>query len=382
MAYFDNAATTYPKPECVYSFMDEFYRKDGANAGRGTYEKAVGAAKLISDTRVAVQQLLHCPTKQVIFEPTATISLNIIIQGIIAKGAKNIYISPFEHNAVTRTLYAYEKKEQIHVYQLSVSSQMQFELEKIRYQFEEIKPDMVIVSHVGNVFGIVAPVEEIFKIAKEFNAITLVDMAQSEGLVDINAGLETFDFAVFAGHKTMYGPTGIAGFVMKPSIDLPAVLYGGTGFESANQDMPEQLPQRFEFGTMNIAGIAGLYSALQWINTKGIKNIWEIEQKNREELLRIFRRYSFVQVVGNYDNNRYAGIVSVLLDGISSDVAGSIFNEQNISVRTGLECAPLAHKFAGTYPSGTIRFSVSYFSSSDDFSVLSGALDNIADLNY
>ena len=217
---------------------------------------------------------------------------------------------------------------------------------------------------------------------KEFNAITLVDMAQSAGLVDINAGLETFDFAVFAGHKTMYGPTGIAGFVMKPSIDLPAVLYGGTGFESANQDMPEQLPQRFEFGTMNIAGIAGLYSALQWINTKGIKNIWEIEQKNREELLRIFRRYSFVQVVGNYDNNRYAGIVSVLLDGISSDVAGSIFNEQNISVRTGLECAPLAHKFAGTYPSGTIRFSVSYFSSSDDFSVLSGALDNIADLNY
>lgn len=148
MAYFDNAATTYPKPDCVYDFMDSFYRSSGANAGRGNYKLAQSAGALIGDTRKKIQELLHCQAKQVVFEPTATIALNIIIQGIIEKGAVNIYISPFEHNAVTRTLHHFEEQGKIKVTQLTVSKDMVYDLEKIRYQFDTFKPDFVIVSHV------------------------------------------------------------------------------------------------------------------------------------------------------------------------------------------------------------------------------------------
>ena len=377
MAYFDNAATTYPKPECVYTFMDQFYRQNGGNAGRGHYSIAQSAGELILDTRKRLQELLHCPAKQVVFTPTATIALNIIIQGIIASGVKNVYISPFEHNAVTRTLHHYEQIERISVTQLSVTKDLKYDLEKIRYQFDAVKPDLVIVSHASNTIGLVAPIEDIFSLAKKYDAYTLVDMAQSAGLIDCNIGLNCIDFAVFAGHKTLYGPTGISGFVMEPSIKLPAVLFGGTGYESANQDMPESMPEKYEMGTLNVVGIAGLNASLKWIQEKTIETLALKEKENRGKLLEILNNYDFIRIVGNYESNEYVGIVSCLIDGISSDSAGNIFDHQGISVRTGLHCAPLAHRFMGTYPAGTIRFSVNYFTSEEDFEQLIEALDFI-----
>ena len=377
MAYFDNAATTYPKPECVYTFMDQFYRQNGGNAGRGHYSIAQSAGELILDTRKRIQELLHCPAKQVVFTPTATIALNIIIQGIIASGVKNIYISPFEHNAVTRTLHHYEQIERISVTQLLVTKDLKYDLEKIRYQFDAVKPDLVIVSHASNTIGLVAPIEDIFSLAKKYDAYTLVDMAQSAGVIDCNIGLNCIDFAVFAGHKTLYGPTGISGFVMEPSIKLPVVLFGGTGYESANQDMPESIPEKYEMGTLNVVGIAGLNASLKWIQEKTIETLAQREQENRGKLLEILNNYEFIRIVGNYESNEYVGIVSCLIEGISSDSAGNIFDRQGISVRTGLHCAPLAHKFMGTYPAGTIRFSVNYFTSEEDFEQLIEALDFI-----
>ncbi len=377
MAYFDNAATTYPKPECVYTFMDQFYRQNGGNAGRGHYSIAQSAGELILDTRKRLQELLHCPAKQVVFTPTATIALNIIIQGIIASGVKNVYISPFEHNAVTRTLHHYEQIERISVTQLSVTKDLKYDLEKIRYQFDAVKPDLVIVSHASNTIGLVAPIEDIFSLAKKYDAYTLVDMAQSAGLIDCNIGLNCIDFAVFAGHKTLYGPTGISGFVMEPSIKLPAVLFGGTGYESANQDMPESMPEKYEMGTLNVVGIAGFNASLKWIQEKTIETLALKEKENRGKLLEILNNYDFIRIVGNYESNEYVGIVSCLIEGISSDSAGNIFDHQGISVRTGLHCAPLAHRFMGTYPAGTIRFSVNYFTSEEDFEQLIEALDFI-----
>lgn len=377
MAYFDNAATTYPKPECVYSFMNQFYRQSGGNAGRGNYSIAQSAGGLILDTRKRIQELLHCPAKQVVFTPTATIALNIIIQGIIASGVKNVYISPFEHNAVTRTLHHYDQIERISVTQLSVTKDLKYDLEKIRYQFDAVKPDLVIVSHASNTIGLIAPIEDIFSLAKKYDAYTLVDMAQSAGLVDCNIGQNCIDFAVFAGHKTLYGPTGISGFVMEPSIKLPAVLFGGTGYESANQDMPESIPEKYELGTLNIVGIAGLNASLKWIQEKTMEALAQKEKENREKLLEILSNYDFIRIVGNYKNHEYVGIVSCLIEGISSDSAGNIFDRQGIAVRTGLHCAPLAHKFMGTYPAGTIRFSVNYFTSEEDFEQLIEALDFI-----
>ena len=375
MAYFDNAATTYPKPECVYEYMDRFYRESGGSAGRGQYALAQSAGSLIADTRARIMALLRCPAKQVILTPTATIALNIIIQGIIKGGVKNIYISPFEHNAVTRTLHAFEDK--IKVFQLHVDEDLNYNLEKIRYQFDAVKPDAVIVSHASNVIGLVSPVEDIFACAKKYNALTVVDMAQSAGLVDCNVGLESFDFAVFAGHKTLYGPTGISGFVMKPEIELPTVIYGGTGYESANQNMPESIPERYEMGTLNILGIAGLNASLKWIQEKTIEKLYQKEEENRTKLLELIGKYGFIRAVGNVEGREYVGIVSCLIDGISSDSAGGIFSEQGISLRTGLHCAPLAHKFINTFPAGTIRFSVNYFTNDEDFNQLRLALDYI-----
>ena len=377
MAYFDNAATTYPKPEVVYASMDQLYRSNGANAGRGRYNLAQSANALIGETRVLVQELLHCPAKQVVFTPTATIALNIIIQGLICKGVKTIYISPFEHNAVTRTLHHFEEAGTISVHQLTVSRDLKYDLDRMRYQFESERPDLVIMSHASNVFGLIAPVTEICSLAKKFGATTVIDMAQTAGLVDCNLGLNVFDFAIFAGHKTLYGPTGISGFIMDPAIDLPPVIFGGTGFESANQNMPKSLPERYEMGTMNISGIAGLNAALKWGLDQGIGSIWEKEQEHRKRLIELLQEYWFIKIVGDYPDCNYVGIVSCLIEGISSDSAGEIFDRCGIAVRTGLQCAPLAHQFVGTHPAGTVRFSVGYFTSEDDFEELRQALDYI-----
>ena len=379
MAYFDNAATTFPKPEAVYKSMDLFQRHTGGSFGRGNYGFSASMKGVVDDTRSKITDLFHCPAKEVLFEPSATISLNIIIQGIIRQGAKNIYISPFEHNAVTRTLHYYENLGQIKVTQLHVTSNLEFDLQRIRFQFEERRPDLVILSHASNVIGLIAPVDEIFREAKAYGAITVLDMAQSAGLVDCDLSKDYFDFAVFAGHKTLLGPTGISGFVMKPDFNLEPVFFGGTGFESANQDMPRSLPERFEFGTLNTVGIVGLNASIKWILEQGINAIAQKESSNRKTLIELLSSYDFISLVGNVDGKDYVGIVSCLLQGISSDTAGQLFCERNISVRTGLHCAPLAHQFLKTYPSGTIRFSVNCFTNSDDFMELQTALNDIAD---
>lgn len=379
MAYFDNAATTFPKPDSVYTFMDQYYRANGASAGRGSYEKAMSVGQLVSDTRFRLQKLLNCPAKQIIFTPTATIALNIIIQGLLQGERKTVYITPFEHNAVTRTLHHFELLGQVTVLQLNVDRHLRYDIDGIKLQFNENKPDILIMSHASNVCGLVAPVEKLSVLAKQHGATVVIDMAQTAGLIPCNAGLETIDFVVFAGHKTLYGPTGISGFAMNPTVNLCPILFGGTGFDSANQDMPVSLPERYEMGTMNSVGVAGLNAALRWIDEIGVETIRDVEQKNRKRLIDLLSKYAFIRFVGVEPDNNYVGVVSVLIEGISSDSCGSIFDRLGISVRTGLQCAPLAHKYLGTYPAGTVRFSVSYFTTEADFSELENALDYIAE---
>lgn len=379
MAYFDNAATTFPKPECMYEYMNQYYRNNGGSYGRGENEFSNSAKGLVEQTRLSIQRLLHCPAKQIIFQPSATVSLNVIIQGVISNGATNIYTSPFEHNAVTRVLHHFESEGKIKVHMLTVDKDLLFDLQRIKFQFDDVKPDFVIMSHASNVLGLITPFEQVFALAKKHNATTLLDMAQTAGLVDADVGQENVDFAVFAGHKTMYGPTGISGFVMKPSYRLEPVLFGGTGFDSANQDMPTALPERFEIGTMNSQAIAGLYAALQWIEETGVQLLNKREEENRKRLINLLNSYDFLKVIGDSPKANYVGIVSCVIDGISSDTAGQLFAERKIAVRTGLHCAPLTHKFIGTFPAGTIRLSTSYFTSDEDFKALRRVLDDIGD---
>lgn len=379
MAYFDNAATTYPKPKDVYEFMDNFYRNYGGSYARGSYNSENPIINIVSNTRAKMKEVLNARNKAVVFTATATIALNMIIQGLIKKNKvkKNIYISSFEHNAVTRILEHYKNKGDIEIDILEIENNYSYNLEKLRYQFDKKKPDILIISHASNVTGVIAPVEELAILAKEYSSFTVIDMSQTAGLLNINLNLEAIDFAVFAGHKTLYAPTGISGFFIKESIELETVLFGGTGYDSANLEMPNSIPERYEIGTLNLQAIAGLNASLKWIEQIGINNLYQKELENRNKLKKILKKYDFIKIIGDNEEANYVGIISFVIDNISSDSMAPIFSQKNIIVRTGLHCAPLAHKFLDTFPTGTIRLSTSYFTNEKDFEELIMLLDYI-----
>ena len=375
--YFDNAATTFPKPQQVYDFMDSFYRTCGGNAGRGQYKQAAQSTRLISETREGIQKLLQCPNKDVIFTPSATIALNMVIQGIIEnENISTVCISPFEHNAVTRILEHY--KNQIKVDILPIENNFTYDLVKIESFIADKKPELVILSHGSNVCGIITPVEEICSYAKKNNAFTVLDMAQTAGLVPLNTGNNNIDFAIFEGHKTLLGPFGVGGFVKSKDTNLMPVLFGGTGIESANQDMPKDSPSRYEMGSSNIQAIAGLHEAVNWWN-ENTEEIRFKEAENHKRLYELLKQYDFIKIVGPKNRDGMIGVISCLFDGYSADEIGNVLDEQNIAVRTGLQCAPLAHKTLGTFPAGTVRFSVQYFTETYDFEGLKKSLDYVRD---
>lgn len=375
--YFDNAATTFPKPPEVYDFMDSFYRSCGGNAGRGQYKQTADSTRIITETRQLLKDLFQCQNKDVIFTPSATIALNMIIQGILSNSSiKNIWISSFEHNAVTRVLHNFEKTEKINVNVLPITEDYHYDFDLIESNFRTIKPQLVILSHGSNVCGLISPVEKLCEIAKKYEAITVLDMAQTAGLIPLNVGNNNIDFAVFAGHKTLLGPFGISGFVKNHEVDLNPILFGGTGLESANQDMPEELPAKYEMGSQNIQAIAGLHEALKWwlANTDSIR---QKEKENHKRLFDLLSQYQFIKIVGSKNLEETIGVISCLFDNYTADEIGNVLDEQDIAVRTGLHCAPLAHKTLKTYPAGTVRFSVQYFTNDSDFEGLKNALDYI-----
>ena len=377
IAYFDNAATTYPKPESVYDFTDRFYRECGVNVGRGQHKLASKALALVQETRELILELFHCPAKKVVFTHTATEAINFVLRGLPVNNKYTVYISPFEHNAVTRVLYHLQSMYDIQVETLCFDkATMTYNFPRIRNQFAEKKPNWMVVSHASNVCGVVSPIKELCHLSKEFGAINLIDMCQTAGLVDADLSGEDIDFAVFAGHKTLYSPLGIAGVVSSFAIKPQPLLFGGTGVDSANQALPESVPERYEVASPDIAAIAGLNASLKWIKKTGIQNIYEKEQENFKRLVELLSRYKNIKIIDTIDVESI-GVVSCLFEGYSSDSIGQILSEQNVAVRTGLHCAPTAHKFIGTFPAGTVRFSVSYFNSDEDFDVLEAALDYI-----
>lgn len=383
IVYLDNAATTYPKPDEVYKFMDSFYRCFGVNVGRGQYKLADIAYNLVKETRQLLLELLCCPQMQVVFSPSATEAINIILRGIEWKDDFNVYITPFEHNAVLRVLKYLQNQYRINIVELMVDNKsMVYDLENIKYQFQNIKPDVVIISHASNVCGLIAPIEEICKMSKKYGAINIIDMAQTAGLIQTDLGNVQADYVVFAGHKTLYAPFGVAGFILKRESTLKPFLYGGTGVNSAELDMPSTIPERFEVGSMNILAIAGLNASLKWINRIGINNIFEKELANAKMLIEVVNQFDNIKKIGYVPGSDYVGVLSCIFDGLSSDNVGQILSEKGIATRTGLHCAPYAHRFLGTYPQGTVRFSVSYFNENNDFEKLFQVLSYIAVHSY
>jgi len=375
IAYFDNAATTFPKPEEVYAFTDSFYRECGVNVGRGQHKLAARASALVADTREMLLNLFHCSNKRVVFAHTATEALNTILNGLDWYDGINVYISPFEHNAVTRVLHHLCSIYKLNVFTLAFDKErFEYDLNGIKTQFADKTPNVVVVSHASNVCGVIAPIAEIAFLSKKYDAVNIVDMCQTAGLLNVDLSLDTIDYAVFAGHKTLYAPFGVAGFVCLPDVCLKPMLFGGTGVDSANQALPNTLPERYEVGSPNIMAIAGLYSALHWIEKTGITEIYRREQDNRSRLIKLLAAYYNIRTIPAFKTENCIGVVSCVFEGYESDSIGQVLSDKNVAVRVGLHCAPTAHRFLGSFPGGTVRFSVSCFNDDDDFAILNNAL--------
>ena len=378
MHYFDNAATTFPKPEAVYNTMDAFYRTYGVNVGRGMFREASIANNLMTETRKLVIDLFHATTEySCVFTASATEALNVILQGTKWTSGMTVYISPFEHNAILRTLNYLEETYSINIKEITPNSDFDYDFDSIRSTFSMNPPSMVVLSHASNAFGFINPIKEIFSIAKEFDAITVCDMAQTAGLLDTNIVQNKIDYAVFAGHKTLYGPLGVAGFVTNQTCKLKPLIFGGTGIDSQNHNMPEEMPTKYEAGSHNIHAISGLNASLKWISSIGISTAFQQEKRNTQKLIDVLNRHKNIKIIRCPNENKNIGVVSCVFDGYSSDNIGQVLSDQDIAVRTGLHCAPRAHEFLNTFPNGTVRFSVGYFTKDDDFASLETALSYI-----
>lgn len=371
--YLDNAATTFPKPEVVYTAMDEFLRKKCVNAGRGSYELAQNATALISETRGLLLKLINSDLdKKVIFSPSATIAINQVLRGLDWSKIQNVYVSPFEHNAIMRTLHSLQKLNTFNINIIPFDN-ITFHLKEddLKIMYSKQKPDVVIMSHVSNVTGYILPIKQCHDLGNKYNPINIVDCAQSLGIVDVDIQNEfsKCDFIIFAGHKSLYGPFGIGGFIsLNKGIKLREVITGGTGSDSTNLDMPSDNESFFEAGSLNVYAIAGLNSALKWINQIGRENIYLHEKNLTTKLIESLEEIDEIEIYIPENLDKHIGIVSFNLNNYTAEEIGNILNnEYKISVRTGHHCAPLIGEFLEGYAvNGTVRSSIGYFNTEAD----------------
>lgn len=379
-AYFDNAATTFPKPSIVYDYADSFYRNSGGNIGRGGNALAVAAGEIAKAAKNNLKKLYDCPADEVIFTASATDALNRILLGLNLTKGDVVYCTPFEHNAVTRPLFHLAETTGIKIEVLP------FDAETFMPRYEEIEeafaaqpPRLVVMTHASNVCGAVVPVETVARMAKTYSATTVIDMSQTAGLLPLQLSSDLFDFAVFAGHKTLYGPFGIGGFICKRGAKLRPVFFGGNGINSVEQRLPENIVQMEEIGSQNTYAIAGLKASTDWLLEQGLEAIRKIEMENRDRLLECLRAAGFCSLIGEGMECERIGVVSALFDGYSPDEGEMVLGRCGVAVRSGIQCAPYAHRFLGTLPAGTIRFSVSALTGDPEFDALERALDAIAE---
>lgn len=378
MIYLDNAATTFPKPEEVYTAMDNANRNMGVNAGRGSYKVAREASKLISDTKVQLRQLVHAESSSgVIFTPSITIALNQVINGINWISNATIYVSPYEHNAVARTVNKVAKEKGLMVKQIPIDdATLEIDLEKLKYEFSKEKPFAVFCTHVSNVTGYILPVSEIFSEAKKYDAITVLDSAQSLGLIEVDSKTIFADIICFAGHKCLYGPFGIGGFINVTNIPLNVYITGGTGSDSLNLDMPEGNESKYEASSSNIVAIAGLNAALECLD---MSNNSEKERQLTDYLVEELSKIEKIHMHLPRNREQHIGIVSFTYDELKSEDIGTILDEDfDIAVRTGYHCSPYIHEYLKDKNAmGTVRVGLGQFNSIMEINKFIDAINKI-----
>lgn len=378
MVYLDNAATTYPKPDCVYEKMDQINRTSAVNAGRGSYGLAQEASAVISDTKRQLRKLMHLDIDvPIVFSPSITIALNQIINGLQYRDRANIYVSPYEHNAVARTVHKLEKEKQVIVHILPVDAETQeIDLEKMKYEFVKHKPDYIILNHVSNVTGYILPVKDIFGEGKKYGSVNILDTAQSLGLIEFNAYEFNVDIVAFAGHKCLYGPFGIGGIANIGKLNLDPYITGGTGSDSLNLEMPDDVISKYEPASPNIVAVAGLQAALEVLDVQ--KN-FDMEKELSEYLIERISEIKKIKILVPQNRNHHVGIVSFVMEGYDSNDIGTILDEDySICVRTGYHCAPYVHDVLKDQKyKGTVRIGVGQFNTKDDIDELINALKEL-----
>lgn len=379
MIYLDNGATSYPKPDVVADAVYDYIKNNGCNINRGGYEKAYSAAGVVLETRELINKMMNgYGSRYTIFTPGNTYSLNFLIKGIARPGDK-LLISGMEHNAVYRPVHQLEQAGIIQVGYMPCDQQGQLILEEALPMIDE-SVRAVVMLHASNVSGTLMPLEEVGKQCHDKGVLFFVDAAQTAGNVPIDMQQCHIDGLCMPGHKSMLGPQGIGVLLLNPKItdEVEPLVAGGTGSHSDLATMPEELPDRFESGTLNLPGIYGLHAAVQWL-MEHQQEVHQHEQHLAKKMLDGIRNTEGIRVAGLPNTEGRVAVISVdFLNGDNGMIAFQLEQEYGISTRVGLHCAPLAHQSLGTFPEGTVRFSIGPFNTEDDIETAIQAINKYA----
>ncbi|TET25418.1 MAG: aminotransferase class V-fold PLP-dependent enzyme [Dehalococcoidia bacterium] len=376
--YLDNAATSWPKPESVYQAMDSFLRNKGGNPGRGGHSLALAASRMVEGARLLVARLINAPqNEQVIFTLNCTDALNLGLKGLLEAG-DHVITSSIEHNSVVRPLTKLEKQG-IRVTRLSPSPESGAVAAADIKKAITKKTKLIVMTHASNVSGVIQPITEYGAIARQHNLIFMVDAAQTAGVYPIDVQAANIDLLAFSGHKGMLGPPGTGVLYVGSRVGLDSLREGGTGSNSEQEEQPLTLPYKYESGTLNTVGIAGLGASLEFIAGEGIEKIRAHEQSLWKQLRDGLSQVRGVVLYAPDSGLEHVSILSLNLKRCEPGEAGAILDQAfDIKVRTGLHCAPAAHKTLGTFPLGTVRLSPGYFNTVADIELTLQALEKIA----
>lgn len=377
MIYLDNAATSWPKPPEVVEAMVKCMNESAANPGRGGHQMAVQASRVLFQTRVQLAKLFNIRNaNDIAFAANTTEALNLAIKGFVKPGMHVISTS-VEHNSVRRPLEYLVRKQGVEVTYLQADRKGNVVLEELE---KAIRPNtaMVIVSHSSNLLGTIQPVGEIGRLCKAMGIKMLVDAAQTAGILAVDVEAMNIDLLAFPGHKGLLGPQGTGGLYIHPDVDLEPLHHGGTGSQSEAVDQPQVRPDRYESGTQNTPGIAGLGEGVRFVLREGVDKIHAREQALTRRLMEGLMEIEGVELFGPELGEDRTGIVSFRLEGTDpSEVAFILDHSFQIAVRAGYHCTPLAHQTAGTADTGAVRASVGYLTKDEEVDALVDAMKQI-----
>ena len=366
MIYLDNAATSWPKPPGVAASIVDLLDHQGGNPGRSGHALAIAADAVVATARLRLAALFGAPDPaRIVFTLNATDALNTALWGLLRPGDR-VVTTAIEHNAVIRPLHALAGRG-VTVTRVACAPDGRLDLDDLEAALRSGSARLVAMCHASNVVGTILPARDAAALAHAHGALFLLDAAQTAGVLPIDVREMEIDLLAVPGHKALLGPTGSGALYVAPGIRLAPLRQGGTGTRSEEERQPEELPAALEAGTLNTVGIAGLGAALDYVRDRGRDAIRAHEVARTARLIGGLREIAGLRVHGTGDAERQVATVSVSLEGWEPvDLAGALDSSFGIAVRSGLHCAPLAHRTIGTFPSGTVRFSPGPFTTDDD----------------